>query len=253
MCTLSWWSGSDGGYGVIFNRDELKSRPMAAPPRIGEREGVRFLAPVDTEAGGTWLLVNQCAVCLALLNWYDRDAAIPANQNGRIRSRGRLVTGLADAGSLSEVDRRLNTETELSRFRPFLLAGFERGSEGVAPKLWRWDGRESLARIDEPEMPVFSSGYDVSSVIQARQAAYDRIVGDDPAGAAALEAFHHDGAGGNNSAYTVRMNRPDAQTWSISRIRVFPGQVRFRYEAERPSLSGEPEITEVQMTIPPPR
>lgn len=75
MCTLTWWRGAAGeGYEVFFNRDELKTRPPAKPPAAGERGGVRFLSPVDTQAGGTWIWANQFGVVMALLNWYDRES-----------------------------------------------------------------------------------------------------------------------------------------------------------------------------------
>ena len=52
MCTLTWWRESAGSYEVYFNRDERKTRAMAEPPRLREREGVSFLAPIDPDGGG---------------------------------------------------------------------------------------------------------------------------------------------------------------------------------------------------------
>jgi len=195
------------------------------------------------------LLANQWGVCLALLNWYEQDAAVPSSPQETVCSRGHVVSGLADADSLASVERRLESEIDLTLLRPFLLAGFEPAGDATAPILWQWDGREKLTLIEEPEMPVFSSGYDIPGVIEARRKAYGRIVGGGPAGETALAAFHHDGGERENSAYSVRMNRPDAQTWSISRIRVSPDRVQFRYEAERLSLVGEPAITQSEMAI----
>ena len=54
MCTLSWIPGQDG-YALCFNRDERRTRAAASPPGLLAREGVQFIAPLDGEAGGTWV------------------------------------------------------------------------------------------------------------------------------------------------------------------------------------------------------
>jgi len=49
MCTVSWIHDSDG-YEVLCNRDEKLTRQPALPPQIRERDGIRYLAPVDRMA-----------------------------------------------------------------------------------------------------------------------------------------------------------------------------------------------------------
>jgi len=52
MCTATWLRGITG-YEVFFNRDELATRKPARPPARRDRGGVRILAPLDGDAGGT--------------------------------------------------------------------------------------------------------------------------------------------------------------------------------------------------------
>ena len=54
MCTVSWMLQANG-YQLFCNRDEKKTRPIALPPRVHSCAGVQFLAPVDTQSGGSWL------------------------------------------------------------------------------------------------------------------------------------------------------------------------------------------------------
>ena len=52
MCPVSWVH-EEGGYQLLCNRDEKRTRAQAASPRIDVTEGVRFIAPVDADRGGS--------------------------------------------------------------------------------------------------------------------------------------------------------------------------------------------------------
>ena len=67
MCTLTWRTAG-GGYEVFFNRDERRTRPPARPPAVHRAAGVSYVSPIDAEAGGTWLAVNELGTTLALEN-----------------------------------------------------------------------------------------------------------------------------------------------------------------------------------------
>ncbi|MDT8321298.1 MAG: NRDE family protein [Xanthomonadales bacterium] len=77
MCTLSW-KPQAGGYVLRFNRDERRERSPAAPPAALQRGGMRFLAPRDGAAGGSWLLVNAAGLSIGLLNHYAAQATTTA-------------------------------------------------------------------------------------------------------------------------------------------------------------------------------
>lgn len=234
MCTLTWWLGREGRYEVFFNRDELKDRETACPPRLAERAGVRYLAPIDPRAGGTWLLVNEAGVTLALLNWYENGE--PITYLPEWGSRGGLVLDLADVTDGADLARRL-AAVDGGGLPPFWLVAFL--PETPAVLSWRGLGRGAL----EPAtvtLPVSSSSFDTQTVLGHRRDLFAHVDRDDPE---ALWAYHH-GAGDRREpgATSVRMRRPDAQTWSISRVTVAPERVTFRYEAEPPDLAGERRI-----------
>src|SRR5258707_15575033 len=109
MCTATWIRTRDG-YELFFNRDELATRKPALPPAAREREGVRFLAPEDGDAGGTWIGVNERAIAVGLANGTEPEQSLDDFDAGRrpgieiverllwlrtsFRSRGLLVLDL---------------------------------------------------------------------------------------------------------------------------------------------------------------
>ena len=220
---MTWWRGDDR-YEVFFNRDELKTRARALPPQRRRTEhGVRYLAPTDPDAGGSWMLVNEHGVTVSLLNRWHEGAAVPAP----LRSRGQLVLGLAGAASAAEVIDGLR-KTDCTGIKPFILVAMDRMDTLVEA----WDGCRLFSEKATP--PLVSSSYCFAQVRQARKDQYAKLPELTP------EALRGYQAGATEpSAFTVRMKRPDAQTWSRSRIRVGADTVRWQYIEEPPDLVGE--------------
>lgn len=117
MCTVSWMHELDG-YQLFCNRDEKRSRAEADPPRTLHRDGVRFLAPLDSECGGTWIATNQFGISLCLLN------GTAAQATPGYRSRGLLVLDLIPSASLADLAHRMSFR-DLSPFQPFTLLALE--------------------------------------------------------------------------------------------------------------------------------
>src|ERR1041384_8245608 len=67
VCTVSWVH-QPGGYHLLCNRDEKRTRGAAFAPQVLERGGVRYIAPIDSECGGTWLSANEFGLSVCLLN-----------------------------------------------------------------------------------------------------------------------------------------------------------------------------------------
>lgn len=84
---------------LTMNRDDAAAR-AEAPPSLQRRDGVRLIAPVDLQAGGTWIGVNEYGVAACLLNRYD---AAPA---GHV-SRGGIVFEALRASSAALAAARL--------------------------------------------------------------------------------------------------------------------------------------------------
>lgn len=220
MCTVSWLLRPDG-YELFCNRDELRRRARALGPRLHVRAGVRYLAPVDGEAGGTWLAVNELGLSLCLLNRYHhRTAPRPP----RYTSRGALVTGLADSAGVADALTRL-ADRDLAAYRPFTLLVL--GPEGLA-RVAVWDGGH-LAAPRDAAPPLASSGHDPEGIGTIRRRLWDAEVGVWGAPTTArLLAFHRSHQP-SRSALSPCMHRDDARTVSFSHVRVDSAEVSIAY------------------------
>lgn len=217
---MTWWRG-EARYEVFFNRDELKTRPRAIPPVLKKTaSGTRYLTPHDPGAGGTWMLANEHRVTVCLLNrWH-----IATNQEKSYRSRGLLVLETADCSCVADV-ARLIEDKDLANYRPFTLVALD--PEKVISV--EWDA--NCSKTYSPTLPLTSSSYRFEEVSAYRKQRFQKLTIDKPAD---LMRYHmgEDSA----SAYTVRMNRPDAQTWSRSHVIVDTDQICWEYGEELPGL-----------------
>jgi uncharacterized protein with NRDE domain len=111
---------------VAANRDEFYARP-AEGPAIRETGVGRILAPVDLEAGGTWLGLNERGVFAGLTNlrpWTATEGTETVDPsalaNTGLRSRGEVVMSALEARSAAAAARRLE-RLEVDAFNPFQL------------------------------------------------------------------------------------------------------------------------------------
>ncbi len=223
---MTWWRGKEH-YEVFFNRDELKTRAKATPPRrLESSQGARFLAPIDSVANGTWMLTNEYRVTVCLLNrWHDHPVS-----NTKYRSRGLLVLGLAHCRSAADVIDMASCFT-YSDYRPFTLVVID--PEDV--RMVEWNGDQSQVRSPTP--PLTSSSFRFDEVSARRRQCFHEMSDYTP-----KELHRYHAAGQDATAYTVRMNRPDAQTWSRSHVSVSPRQIHWEYIEEVPDLVEEGTI-----------
>jgi uncharacterized protein with NRDE domain len=98
---------------VAANRDEFAGRP-ARGPALRETEHGVVVAPLDAQAGGTWLGVNPAGMFAAVTNRRS-DAPDP-----RRRSRGFLVLDALGAASAAEAAAAA-LETPPGAYNPFNL------------------------------------------------------------------------------------------------------------------------------------
>jgi len=227
MCSLSWHHQKNG-YEVFFNRDEKKTRGRADPPGLGQLDGVRYLSPKDADAGGTWLLANERGVTLALLNYWNTAA----HELNPTRSRGHLLTELLASQTSAAAAVKYLQGISLTGYGNFTLAAFDLTLD-EGPLVVRWDG-ESLSSIP-PALPLCSSSFLPEAVIESRQRHFQTLSDRDPE---TLWNWHRKEQ--SPTAYTVRMNRPDAQTWSISRVSVNHDAIHWHYIEEMSGLATAP-------------
>ena len=237
MCTVSWLH-VPGGYHLLCNRDERRTRSEAIAPRMRQAGAVRFLAPVDPDGGGTWIAVTDHGIGLCLLN-----GAAPAPG---ARSRGLLVQELAVASSIGECALWLS-RMDLRQYAGFTLLMLSAQSALVAD----WDG-VALGWRENARPPLVSSSFDLPGVTRhrmeadfarraaraVRQASWPVEVTSSkaPITLRMLHEFHASHAP-RPDAYSVCMHRPDAHTVSFSRITVDEHEVRFDYSPAAPCKS----------------
>ncbi len=234
MCTVSWLHNANG-YELFCNRDERKTRAAAWPPRARELHGVKFIAPIDAQHGGSWLTVNQFGTTFSLLNRYDTSSP-PSGQRAPI-SRGLLLYDLLDCVTPPQIEARL-TGLPLTSFQPFTLA--------VVPlhapaRLCQWNGNE-LFTEDAPAGPLTSSSFDTSNVIAQRQAHFAALQKAEGAiSTELLNRFHHSHEPLAHAS-AVCMHRAEAETVSFSHLVVTPRRIEFRYSPHSPCRATERDV-----------
>ncbi len=88
MCTLFFRHRPEDEFplAILSNRDEQYGRPSGGWEWRGS--GEEWFAPIDLEAGGTWIGLNRRGVVAALTNIF------PSWEGTEFRSRGALVTDM---------------------------------------------------------------------------------------------------------------------------------------------------------------
>ena len=229
MCTVSWIIQPDH-LEFCCNRDEFKERGAALPPQQATRQGVPYIAPIDSQAGGTWLAVNEHGLIATLLNHYPDPAYTPPLPH----SRGELPMKLMACCSLEDAQATL-LEENLSVFPPFYLITLMPNSQ---PRQATWDGRE-LA-FSQPDFPVgcqTSSSYNHQEVSAYRKALSQPLVGHPDPGAGQLLHYHLFPEP-QQEQHAVRVERAQTQTVSVSHITITPDEIRFAYRDRPPFLTG---------------
>ena len=215
MCSVSWQQQQNEIL-ICFNRDEQKTRTIAEPPKIFLESSAQVIMPVDPDGGGTWISVNQFGLFLGLLNFYEADVVNNSQQNSShdYISRGLLVRQLSASKNLSELEIDFSQQN-FQRYRPFKLLVISSQEK----KLFVWNGTElsseSLAKF------ICSSSFQSKSVLQYRHQQFDQAEND----LFKLHSAHPD----RRDAHSICMHRDDAQTVSLSMVKINKSEISFQY------------------------
>lgn len=222
MCTVSWLHSADG-YHLFFNRDEQKTRGPERSVNVARRAGTSFLAPSDSDFGGTWLATNEYGLSVGMLNGY-RTSRGP-EPRGR-RSRGLLPLALMVAERLAALEQALSEE-DLHPYPPFVLVALAPGEPAF---LHEWDGLQARVERDADAcMPLVSSGVEQPRARHVRAAhLLELSEGRGQLDPSILARFHASHAGGP-SALSPCMHREEAETRSSSHVAVGAELVRFTH------------------------
>ncbi len=220
MCTVSWVR-QPGGYHLLSNRDEKRTRGRAFAPAIAVCGGVRYIAPIDSDFGGTWLAVNEFGISVCLLNG---DAGTHDPISSPRRSRGLLLRELAWASTGAACLLSLR-QLDLGPYAPFILLILEPDRPAI---LAEWNRG--------------SSSFDSRGVRRFRLNEFARRAGRaarvDPGLLYQFHASHGTAADATADAYSPCMHREDAETVSFSWVVVTREEVRFLYSPSAPCRCG---------------
>lgn len=225
MCTVTWIH-QPGGYHLLCNRDEKLTRSAALAPTVIRRGGVKYVAPVDAEFGGTWLSVNEFGVSVCLLNGRAEARTIPA-----VRSRGLLLRELAWASTAGKCVLWLK-QLDLNPFAPFVLLILEPGQPAAVAE-WRNEVL-SVDPAGDTRMPLTSSSYDPDGVRRFRLDEFARRAESASCVDSTLLYEFHSSHLAAADAYSPCMHRDDAETVSFSWVTVTRDEIRFLYSPAAP-------------------
>ena len=176
MCTLVFaWQAFEQSLLVGANRDERLDRPSEPPAVRGWNASV--VAPVDGDAGGTWIGYNERGVLVAITNrWTDRDVT------GE-RSRGLLVRDALRKSSAEEAARHVERELDERGYEGFNLVL----ADARAALYVEYDGARHVRNFDPGVHVVVNVGADGDYTVPAeRQAAAEQQAENADSVAAAL-------------------------------------------------------------------
>ena len=230
MCSLSWIRRRDALI-VVMNRDERRDRAPARPPRRWRGADGGFTAPVDGDAGGTWIAAKDSGVVLALLNHQapDDSGVVGAVGAGRRISRGLLVTTLAARSGGARMPHASAPRGSPRMRRSGCSSRGRRCRRGCSPGT---DCYLSARRLDPRLGFLTSSSWNPRAVIPARHARFRAFARAHPRPTRAdLLAFHAQADDPRGTPWAICMARDDARTVSTTVVDVGPSGVAMRYRA----------------------
>jgi len=231
---VSWWrNGSD--YGLLFNRDESRKRLDAIPPRVHNEGSCWYLCPVDADAGGTWVFVNQFGLIGCLLNNYPSQRIAVA----KAVSRGLLLKSLGCQQDIDSVQAAV-TEMRLMSYQAFFLLVMHARSMN----LFAWDGARLIVSKDSAiKRPLTTSGYRPTEVIEYRINKFKELCAEDTEPSQQQLASFHSQYHPDFPAHSVLMSRPETRTVSQSQIRVTTDLITFSYASISQQCQLQPAVT----------
>jgi hypothetical protein len=243
MCTVTLIPTQDT-LRLACNRDELRSRPAALPPRIEQFGQRRAVLPIDPTSGGTWVAVNDAGLALTLLNVNANQGASPAAR--ALESRGRIIPALLHADTpLSAAFSALALDP--SRYAPFRLVlvsrreGVEVQSDGMRIRLvWR-------VALTRPQL-FTSSGLGDQAVEGPRRQLFGEYF-DRPGELLAKQDAFHRHRWADRAHLSVCMERQDARTVSHTVVSLRPDTATLTYHPEAPDRPFEPVSISLPLAV----
>lgn len=228
---------------VTMNRDEMRSRGPESPPEVFD--GL-WMAPLDSDAGGTWIGANRYGVTACLLNGYmPEDAHDPHLAPGR-KSRGLIVPSALRQGSFESILKWIENDFDPEDYASFVLLLLSTDKM----KKFRWHKAHGLEQWDlhgEWNM-VTSALFYMEEVRQFREEKFQEWVANGRAMRGALPAFNILMAPGHED-WSPLVSREWSATRSITQVEVGieAANVVMRYW---PEPETDPDNMHAPLTLP---
>ena len=130
---------------------------------------MQWVAPIDGQAGGTWMGVNAYGVVACLLNAYLPEDMPPRSSTTPPVSRGAIIPALLTRGTGSCALVWMNEQFEPSSYEPFwLVVAWPEGAFR-----WLWSGTEYVECSPcQDEWTLVSSSYWNAAAVLAWRGAH---------------------------------------------------------------------------------
>lgn len=229
MCTVTIVPRDDGGFRLVCNRDERRTRPEALGPRLHRLNRHMAVFPTDPFGGGTWIGVNDAGLAMTILN-----RNVPTDADGQLTSSGRapcsrgvIIPALLEYSTLDEALEAAGTFAP-ARFEPFRLLIIQDARVGVITN----DGRSlsfDVSRMSQPLLFTSSSLGD-ALVEEPRRRAFAELVLNDVSAWLPAQLRFHCSRWLQWPDLSVVMERADARTVSRTVVDVGRDEIHVDYE-----------------------
>lgn len=240
MCTVTFFPKDDNNWLLSTNRDEIKSREKALPPKIHQANNLKYIAPVDGKAGGTWIGLNSAALCLTLINNYQGVNPL-LNHREKAVSRGHIILGLMHLSYLTEVDISMK-DLDVTQFNPFKLIGIQ--SNPCMIMEWSWDGQNYITNTlpVKPHLWV-STGRDYKGVWNNRRSIFENFLKHNPNPGIKDIKKLHSSTYPEPGAYSIAMEFDNVASVSNAIVEISRDNIIMYYFNDKPVEWGKWEVT----------
>jgi hypothetical protein len=234
-----------------MNRDESRARDPEWPPERLETpgNGIAWVGPRDSAAGGTWMGASERGVVACLLNNYQRQAVVAPGK----RSRGAIIPDALDQGDLGDVFAWLAEDFDPAPYAPFTL--LVAGPDDARSFDWGGEGHLETAPIPAPWAMFTSSSWKGPEVLAWRRERYEEWLRDgaerDPANSLpTFQKFQPEG----RAKWSPLMSREATHTRSVTLAEVDAnrGSLSLKYWPDPAAELTEPSCVEALELTPAP-
>lgn len=149
MCTCTFLKDETGRFVLTTNRDELASRPTAAPA-VQLIDGLKVLFPKDLLAGGSWVGFAENGIIACLMNGAEREQ--PWLGTTAKKSRGQV---LLESFQFTEAAQFFKSQ-DFKEIHPFTLLHLNTQLQVL--EAIKWNGQEKwMESFDIDQAHIWSS------------------------------------------------------------------------------------------------